>query len=110
MDCAYVMPYTNHFKSDTNEAYFRMKGKFPFQKAACMINLDAYTNVKNMIHKLKYEQSPEIGVKLGKILGSKMNKADWHQGIDFIIPVPIHKTRLKQRGYNQATMLSLIHI
>ncbi len=56
--------------------------------------------------KLKYEDNPEVGVKLGEKLALKLkefNLLDFKsRNKYFLIPVPLHKKRKKTRKYNQA--------
>lgn len=57
--------------------------------------------MSQIIHSMKYSGFKSIGDVLGRILGEELFK-DLHEQIDFIIPVPIHKVRMKERGYNQS--------
>jgi ComF family protein len=43
---------------------------------------------------------------LGKELGAAMRSSGNFKDIDFIIPVPLHPKRQKQRGYNQSEMIA----
>ncbi len=52
----------------------------------------------------KYGSKAYIGRVLGKIMGDRI--AIESLSIDYIVPVPIHKKRLKKRGYNQAEILA----
>ena len=45
---------------------------------------------------------PRIGNLLGNIAGSQLSANNNFASVDYIIPVPLHKSRLKQRGYNQS--------
>nr|WP_255485080.1 phosphoribosyltransferase family protein [Mucilaginibacter sp. X5P1] len=45
----------------------------------------------------------KIGNLLGNIAGSQLAKSAVFNTVDVIIPVPLHKSRLKERGYNQST-------
>jgi ComF family protein len=59
------------------------------------------TPVQSLIHNLKYGQMKSIGKTYGKILGEiiiKNSKANF----DLIIPVPLHRTKRRERGYNQS--------
>lgn len=59
----------------------------------------------DIIHLLKYQSQPTIGFMLGSLLGRKvMNLAKNHY--DFVMPVPIHRLRKRQRGYNQALYIA----
>lgn len=58
-----------------------------------------YNNYKNLIYLIKYQSYRRLGVWLGKMLGERI-KDTCHA--DCIVPVPLHKKRQKQRGFNQA--------
>ncbi|HTG57527.1 MAG TPA: phosphoribosyltransferase family protein, partial [Niabella sp.] len=53
------------------------------------------------LHALKYKNRPEVGVMLGKVLGQKIADARIMKP-DIIIPVPLHPSRKRKRGYNQS--------
>jgi ComF family protein len=57
--------------------------------------------VQKLIHSLKYRGKQEIGTLLGTIYGGELKKKKIE--FDYIIPVPLHKKKLKERGYNQIT-------
>ena len=61
--------------------------------------------VQHLIHELKYKGNNEAGVFLGQQLGETLKHAPLFQGIDYLIPVPLHPKREKQRGYNQSLMI-----
>lgn len=54
-------------------------------------------------HNLKYSGVQALGLELGRRLG----KIVMEQGIraDAIIPVPLHRRKLRERGYNQAELI-----
>ena len=58
--------------------------------------------VQHLLHELKYNNRPEVGIKLGKQYGRelKQNNID---GFDIIVPVPLHESRRRKRGYNQSS-------
>ncbi len=58
----------------------------------------------NLIHQLKYKNREEIGVLLGDWYGQLLKEENILTDIDYIIPVPLHKNKLKKRGYNQVTL------
>ncbi|MEE8320268.1 MAG: ComF family protein [Gammaproteobacteria bacterium] len=61
--------------------------------------------VDALIWEMKFRQRPEIAYALAQKLYSRQVE---HPGSrpDVIIPVPLHKRRMMQRGYNQALELS----
>lgn len=58
-----------------------------------------YSNYKNLIYLIKYRSYRKLGVYLGRMLGEKI-ASDCRA--DCIIPIPLHKKKEKQRGFNQA--------
>ena len=62
--------------------------------------------LRDAVHDLKYND----GRSLARPLGARM-AASWRQGsfaADVIIPVPLHTSRLAERGYNQSALLARI--
>jgi ComF family protein len=55
------------------------------------------------MHHFKYKGMQEIGVLMGNIAAEQLARSDIFSSVDVIIPVPLHKKRLKERGYNQST-------
>jgi len=61
-------------------------------------------NIRLLIHELKYNGRPEIGIILGREAGKRL-KGFLDPDVSVIVPVPLHKKRLAKRGYNQAEMI-----
>jgi len=59
-----------------------------------------------MIHLLKYNRKTHLSNRLGILLGNILLSDSRLNGADFIIPVPLHKTKLRERGYNQSLLLA----
>lgn len=69
----------------------------------CVGQYTAY--LKNSLKRFKFSNKPSYYRAFGKILALKIkNTIDFNQ-IDMIIPVPLHKSRQRQRGYNQAELI-----
>ena len=66
-----------------------------------------FKRIKNKIlHALKYKNKPELGIEIGEKYGNILKNIDVFKSADCIIPVPLHKKRLKKRGYNQSEMFA----
>jgi len=62
---------------------------------------------KILIHEFKYGRKDYLGVVLNKLLAEFIREYDLPLNeLDFIVPVPLHSTRLREREYNQAEILS----
>lgn len=62
--------------------------------------------VQKLLHALKYKGQAEVGVLLGFMFGQEMISNGMLPEADLIISVPLHKRKLKSRGYNQSDKLA----
>ena len=61
--------------------------------------------LQTLIHELKYGGMTALGVKLGERLGENIvNRLDV-DCITALIPVPLHPTKMRERGYNQSEFI-----
>lgn len=63
------------------------------------------TPIPEMISALKYDGFVEISELLGELLYEKYNKSI-SDADAILVPVPLHKDKEKQRGFNQSVLLS----
>lgn len=63
--------------------------------------------MQHLLHQLKYNQCPEIGERLGRAYGHELSESSLANELDLIIPVPLHRSRLRQRGYNQSAHFAM---
>ncbi len=65
--------------------------------------------LREAIHQLKYEDVRSLAAPLGKLMGDR-----WQElgppgyDMDAIVPVPLHASRQRERGYNQAALLARV--
>lgn len=62
--------------------------------------------LQRIIHSMKYENNFMIGEALGILLGDKLIKDIHELNFDLIIPVPLHRLKKSERGYNQSYYIS----
>lgn len=64
--------------------------------------------LKRAIAKCKYDLKPEIGELLGQYLGEAWLQANFQQKYPqlTIMPIPLHEKKLKERGFNQAELIT----
>ncbi len=101
--CRHEIPLTGHHLNPDNEAFKKFYGKVPIQHAAAFMYYHKKGIVQEMIHKLKYKGQEGIGEAIGHWYSVTLAELFKLSPIDAIVPVPLHKKRLRQRGYNQVT-------
>jgi ComF family protein len=95
------MPQTSHHKEINSELQVRLSNRFEVAHAAALFKFAKSSRVQHILHALKYKNRPEVGVMLGKVLGQKIVDACIMKP-DIIIPIPLHPSRKRKRGYNQS--------
>mgnify|MGYP001222850634 FL=1 len=106
LDCLSKIPRTNYHDEENNKLEEFFAGRIPFERVAVFAHFVKGGTLQPIIHELKYKNNPELGVYLGQLCGDSLNGSKFIESIDFIVPIPLHSKRLKERGYNQAYELS----
>ncbi len=101
--CRHDLPLTNFTFEDENIVEASFYGRVDLQVATALFYFNKKGNVQQLIHELKYRDNEEVGKFIGNWLGDDLVQSKRFNGIDCIIPVPLHPKKLKQRGYNQVT-------
>ena len=85
------------------------EGKFQGKRKIPLLVWGKYEgSLKRAIAVLKYEQKPEMARPLGEKLGETwLQRATFPVSLKpFVIPIPLHPEKEKQRGYNQAQLIA----
>ncbi|MBN4084816.1 ComF family protein [Flavobacteriaceae bacterium AH-315-B10] len=105
--CRHNLPVTNyHFENnDTVEKVFY--GRVKIEQATALLRFEKKGIVQQLIHNLKYRGHETIGNVLGEWLGNELKTLEAYNNIDAVIPVPLHKNKLRKRGYNQVAKFGI---
>ena len=101
--CRHDIPLTNHHLNLENDAFKKFYGRIPVLHASALFYFHKKGIVQQLIHNLKYKGQEEIGTTLGQWYAEDLKNIEILASIDEIIPVPLHRRKLKERGYNQVT-------
>ncbi len=85
-----------------NPVYLKFYGKINLKAATSFLYFFKKGIAHELIWKLKYRDRKDIGVFLGEMFGHDLLKSANYNAIDLIIPVPLHKDKLRKRGFNQS--------
>lgn len=105
-ECLINIPRTNFQYDKENDLAEVFWGRVKINRVTALMHFVKGSNYRKLIHKLKYQNRPDIGVFLGRELGSELRNNEDFNTVDFIVPVPLHPERQKQRGYNQAEKIT----
>jgi len=63
--------------------------------------------VQDAIYRFKYGKKAHLGKGLGSIMAERLfQMPNFLENLDYIVPIPIHRNRMKTRGFNQAELLA----
>jgi ComF family protein len=101
-DCRYSLPITDFHLQPDNIVARQFWGKIKVEAVYSLYYFAKGGKVQSLMHHFKYKGMHRIGNLLGNIAGDQLCRSDIFNTVDLIIPVPLHQSRLKQRGYNQS--------
>ena len=107
LKCRHTLPRTSYEHNPDNPVAQSFYGRVHLHAATSCFFFAKSGKVQHLIHQLKYKGNKEAGVFLGQQIGESIKNEPLFQGIDYIIPVPLHPKREKQRGYNQSMVIAL---
>lgn len=99
--CRHSLPIISHHISGNDSMKQLFYGKFLVENATALIKFQKRGITQELLHNLKYRDKQNISSFFGKWLGEELANQPNYQSIDIVIPVPLHKQKLKKRGYNQ---------
>jgi ComF family protein len=105
-ECYVVIPRTNYHIEKENPVEKLFWGRCLIQKAAAFSFYNKGSRIRNLIHNLKYKGIKEVGFELGRIYGLSLKSSEFLNDIDLIIPVPLHPSKKRVRGFNQSDYIS----
>lgn len=104
--CRSFLPKTGYELNEDNPLARMFYGKVQLKAVTACFFFSKEGKVQHLIHELKYKGNADAGIFLGQELGKSIKEAPLFQDIDYLIPVPLHPKKEKQRGYNQSTMIA----
>jgi len=102
-NCRHELPLTN-FHIDNNDALKKvLYGRVKLEQATALLHFSKKGIVQQLMHNLKYRGHQDVGLFLGQWLGEELKAIKSYHDIDVVVPVPLHRSKLRKRGYNQVT-------
>ena len=105
--CMMQLPKTNFHLDAINPIIKHFWGKVPVHAATAYYFFNKGEKVQELIHALKYRNKPEVGHKIGRLLGYDLKASTLFKDIEAIVPVPLHANKIAIRGYNQSEQLAI---
>lgn len=101
LKCRFELPITNYTHERDNKVEQAFYGRVKIEFATALLFYKTKGISQKIIYQLKYKGREGLGDLLGQWLGTELNECERFPSIDYIVPVPLHSKKLKERGYNQ---------
>ncbi|NJW54846.1 ComF family protein, partial [Salinimicrobium oceani] len=105
--CLHGLPIADLHLETGNPVEKIFYGRIPVENATSLLLFEKKGVTQKLIHNLKYRGQEEIGGFLGTWLGAEINQLSAWKQITMVIPVPLHKQKLKKRGFNQVAQFGM---
>ncbi|MGI9550703.1 MAG: ComF family protein [Aurantibacter sp.] len=105
--CRNDLPLTEYTFNVENPVDRIFYGRINIKKANSFLFFTENGTVQRLLHHLKYKNQEKIGDFLGNWFGQIIKENGFIDPIDFVIPVPLHSKKLRQRGYNQVALFGM---
>lgn len=103
--CEMKMPRTLFEKKEGNPVSQIFWGRVPVNCGTSLFRFEKGCVYQSLLHDLKYRGNRNAGLYLGRLLGLSLLNTSY-SNCDLMVPVPIHRRKLKQRGYNQSEIIA----
>lgn len=104
--CLLQLPLTNFHKLPDNNLQKVFWGRLKIETAISLLYYKKGGKTAKLLHALKYHNNPEIALFLGRFYATFLKDYILQNNITSVVAIPLHKNKLRMRGYNQSEMLS----
>lgn len=106
LSCLYLLPKTHYENNPENPLAQTFWGQVDFHAVTAEYFFSKTGKVQHLLHQLKYQGNKDAGYFLGQQLGESIRNAEQFQGIDYLVPIPLHPKKEHLRGYNQSFVIA----
>lgn len=107
MRCNIELPRTNLHKYKDNVVERMFWGKIPIVRGTSYFYYRKGSDYKPILYHLKYWGGKNVGEIMGRYMAAELYPSGFFDGVDVMVPVPLHEKKQRSRGYNQSECLAL---
>lgn len=100
--CLLSLPYTGYRAHSGNPAERMFWEHREVESVTSYLHYFPGTGAARPVISLKYFGKMNLGQYLGEKAAEELLSTSFFNGVDWLVPVPLHKVRWKTRGYNQS--------
>ncbi len=100
--CMISLPKCDSLQLTNQQLHLLFMGRIPLVNASSFYAFEKKGRVQQLLHAIKYQHQKELAAHIGNLFVKEYANNNLFEDMDIIIPIPLHKKKLKQRGYNQS--------
>jgi ComF family protein len=100
--CRFELPKPGLFLEQPNWISHKLDGLIEYNRVHAYFLFSEGGKVQHILHQIKYKGQQKLGEYLGACIGRSFTRQEY----DVIIPMPLHPSRRRERGYNQAACIA----
>ena len=100
--CRFELPKPGLFLEQPNWISHKLDGLIEYDRVHVYFLFSEGGKVQHILHQIKYKGQEKLGEYLGACIGRSFTRKEY----DIIIPMPLHPSRRRERGYNQAACIA----
>lgn len=100
LECNGLLPRTYFNFSENNVVLEKLKPLIKLKAAGSFLFYNQNEMVQQILWEMKYNNNKELAAEMGRLAVGGVEDV-FEKSIDCIIPIPLHKSKLQLRGYNQ---------
>ncbi len=104
--CAMSLPRVQAAGLDDNAMLRRLWTRVPVEHAFALLAYRHSSPFHGLLVRIKYEGDTSLALGLGEWVGHEALLAGLSAHADVLVPVPLTRRRMRERGYNQARLLA----
>lgn len=104
--CQRDLPYTAFEQFAENPVRKLFTGRLPIEQGSSLLFFSKLSITQALVHQFKYKDEQDLGLWMGRLMGSRLKEQPHYAGIDCLVPLPLNVRKLRQRGFNQAEVLA----
>jgi ComF family protein len=104
LDCLYQLPETGFHLHAINPFVAHFMGRVRLKAGASFLYFSRGGGTQRLLHQIKYNNRPDLITTIGRWYGRQLLQSELWDGIDVIVPVPLHWRKQRKRGYNQSAV------
>lgn len=102
LGCLASLPRTMTHRDPDSRMLSRLSRVAPVDRCAAWFYYDPGGPFGALIRRAKYDGRPRMARELGAMFARELIADSFFDGIDLLVPVPLHWRRRMERGYNQS--------